>query len=54
MDDGTLSPLAGSTRDLEGRPSSVQISPDGQWLSVTLLNASAAGLGSGSSDEVVI
>ena len=54
LDDGTLSPIAGSTRDLANRPSAVQISPDGQWLVVSSINSGAAALDSGSEDEVVV
>lgn len=54
LNDGSLSPIAGSTRDLANRPSAVQISPDGQWLVVASINAGAAALASGSEDEVVV
>jgi len=54
MDDGTLTPIAGSTRDLPIRPSAVQISEDGNWLVVASINSGAAGLGSGSEDELTV
>ena len=54
MDDGTLNPIAGSTRDLPIRPSAVQISEDGNWLVVASINSGASGLGSGSEDELTV
>ena len=54
LDDGSLSPIAGSTRDLENRPSAVQFSPDGNWLVVASINSGAAALASGSEDEIVV
>ncbi|MFS4456512.1 beta-propeller fold lactonase family protein [Maribacter sp. 2304DJ31-5] len=54
LEDGTLSPIAGSTRNLANRPSAVQISPDGQWLVVASINSGAAALASGSEDELVV
>ena len=54
LDDGTLSPIAGSTRDLANRPSAVQFSPDGNWLLVASINSGASALASGSEDELVV
>ena len=54
LDDGSLTPVAGSTRDLSNRPSAVQFSPDGNFLVVTSINAGAAALASGSEDEIVV
>ncbi|MEK6151827.1 hypothetical protein WIW50_01125 [Flavobacteriaceae bacterium 3-367] len=54
LDDGSLSPIAGSTRNLANRPSAVQFSPDGNWLVVASINAGAAALASGSEDEIVV
>jgi len=54
LEDGSLSAIAGSTRDLDVRPSAVQISPDGNWLVVTSINSGAAGLESGSESEVIV
>ena len=53
-DDGKFTPIAGSTRNLENRPSAIQFSPDGSWLAVTSINAGSATLASGSEDELVI
>ncbi len=53
-EDGSLSPIAGSTRDLENRPSAIQFSPDGNWLVVASINSGAAALASGSEDELVV
>ncbi len=54
LEDGTLSPIAGSTRDLPIRPSAVQLSEDGNWLVVASINSGAAGLESGSEDEITV
>ncbi|WP_394750780.1 lactonase family protein [Spongiimicrobium salis] len=54
LNDGSLQPIAGSTRDLNNRPSAVQFSPDGNWLVVTSINSGAVALASGSEDEVVV
>ncbi len=52
--DGSLQAIAGSTRDLNNRPSAVQFSPDGNFLVVTSINAGASGLANGNEDEVVV
>ena len=54
LEDGTLSPIAGSTRDLPIRPSAVQLSEDGNWLVVAAINSGASGLASGSEDELTV
>lgn len=54
LEDGSLSPIAGSTRNLANRPSAIQFSPDGNWLVVASINAGAAALASGSEDEIVV
>jgi len=53
-DEGALSPIPGSTRNLLNRPSAVQFSPDGNWLIVASINSGAAALASGSEDELVV
>ncbi len=54
MDDGSLEPIANSTRDLANRPSAVQFSPDGNYLVAASINSGASGLGSGNEDEIVL
>ncbi|WP_394750519.1 lactonase family protein [Spongiimicrobium salis] len=54
LEDGTLSPISGSTRDLLNRPSAVQFSPDGRWLVVSSINGGAAGLASRTEDEITV
>ena len=54
MDNGDLVPIANSLRPLANRPSAVQISPDGNWLVVSSINAGAAGLTNGNQDEIVV
>ena len=51
---GRLSPLRNSRRVLENRPSSLEFSPDGRFLSITSINAGSNILPSGSNDEVTI
>ena len=51
---GRLTSLNNSRRVLENRPSSLEFSPDGRFLSVTSINAGSNQLASGSDDEVVI
>lgn len=50
----TLRPLSNSRRVLENRPSSLEFSPDGRFLSITSINAGSNQLASGSTDEVTI
>jgi 6-phosphogluconolactonase (cycloisomerase 2 family) len=54
LEDGTLSPIPGSTRNLPIRPSGVQFSPNGNWLVVGAINSGAAALASGSEDEITL
>ncbi len=53
-EDGTLSAIPGSTRNLLNRPSAVQFSPNGDFLVVSSINSGAAALASGSEDEIVV
>ena len=50
---GHLVRLPGSARLLGNRPSAIQFSPDGSYLVVSSINAGAAALASGSTDEMV-
>ncbi len=54
MIDGTLEAIPGSTRDLNNRPSSVQFSPNGEYLVVSSINSGAAGLANANEDEIVL
>ena len=51
---GSLVPIAGSTRSLGNRPSAIQFSPSGQFLVVSSINAGSSALASGSTDEMVV
>jgi len=51
---GRLRSLRLSRRVLENRPSSIEFSPDGRFLSITSINAGSNQLASGSNDEVTI
>ena len=50
---GNLVRIPGSARLLGNRPSAIQFSPDGSYLVVSSINAGAAALASGSTDELV-
>ncbi len=51
---GNLTPLRNSRRVLETRPSSLEYSPNGRFLSITSINAGSNQLASGSNDEVTL
>ena len=51
---GQLTSLSNSRRVLENRPSSLEFSPDGRFLSITSINAGSSQLLSGSDDEITI
>ena len=54
LDDGTMVPIAGSTRQLANRPSAIQFSPDGDFVVVASINSGSSALASGSEDELVV
>ncbi len=54
MDDGNLSPIAGSLRELANRPSAVQFSPDGNFLVVASINSGSSALASDDQNEIVV
>jgi len=54
MEDGSLTEIIGSTRNLANRPSAVQFSPDGRFLVVASINSGSSALASGSEDELVV
>lgn len=54
LDDGTLSPIAGSLRELANRPSAVQFSPNGDYLVVASINAGSSALASNDQNEIVV
>ncbi|MEL7246994.1 MAG: hypothetical protein AAFO03_01205, partial [Bacteroidota bacterium] len=54
QDDGTLTPIAGSLRDLANRPSAVQFSPNGDYLVVASINAGSSALASNDENEIVV
>jgi len=51
LDDGTFQSAGGSV-NLDNRPSAVHISPDGAYAIVTSINAGAAGLDEGATDNI--
>ena len=54
FESGDLTPIAGSLRELDNRPSAVRFSPDGDQLLITSINAGSAALASGNDDSVVV
>lgn len=50
---GQLKPIQHSTRQLGGRPSAIQFSPDGSRIVVAMINSGSISLASDSQDEVV-
>lgn len=54
LDDGSLSPIGGSLRELANRPSAVQFSPDGNYLVVSSINAGSSALATADEDEIVV
>lgn len=53
-DQGLLSAIAGSTRNLGNRPSDVRFSPSGDHLLISSINAGSSALASGSTDDLVV
>lgn len=54
FEDGDLTPIAGSRRELDNRPAALRFSPDGDHLLITSINAGSAALASGNDDEIVV
>ncbi len=53
FDSGVLTPIPGSLRELNNRPSAVRFSPDGDTLLVASINAGSNQLASGDEDSMV-
>ena len=54
FEDGNLTAIPGSLRELDNRPSAVRFTPDGEFLAVTSINAGSAALASGNNDSIVV
>lgn len=54
FENGDLTPISGSRRDLKNRPAAVRFTPDGNYLLVTSINAGSASLASNDQDALVI
>jgi len=54
FENGDLTGIPGSLRELDNRPSAVRFTPDGQYLAVTSINAGSAALASGNDDSIVV
>jgi len=54
FENGDLTPIPGSGRNLENRPAAVRFSPDGNHLLITSINAGSAALATGNEDSVVV
>ena len=54
FEDGDLTPIPGSLRELDNRPSAVRFTPDGEYLAVSSINAGSASLASANEDSIVV
>ena len=54
FEDGDLTAIPGSLRELDNRPAAVRFTPDGEYLAITSINAGSAALESGNDDSIVI
>ena len=54
LDDGSLSAIPNSTRDLANRPSAVQFSPNGDFLVVASINSGSSALATLDENELVV
>ncbi len=54
FDNGDLTAIPGSLRELDNRPAAVRFSPDGTQLLITSINAGSAALASGNDDSIVV
>lgn len=54
FNDGDLTGIPGSLRELNNRPSAVRVTPDGEYLAVTSINAGSAALASQDDDSIVL
>lgn len=53
-DDGSLSAINGSLRELANRPSAVQFSPDGKFVVVSSINAGSSALATNDQNEIAV
>jgi len=54
FEDGDLTPISGSGRDLDNRPAAVRFASDGDHILITSINAGSAALASNNDDEIVV
>ncbi len=54
FDNGDLTPIPGSLRELDNRPAAVRFTPDGEYIAITSINAGSAALASGNDDSIVV
>ncbi len=54
FNNGQLTPLDGSTRDLPNRPAAIRFSPDGDYIITSSINAGSAALASANNDELTV
>ena len=54
FEDGDLTPIPGSLRELDNRPSAVRFTPDGEYLAISSINAGSAALASANEDSIVV
>lgn len=54
FENGDLTAIPGSLRELDNRPAAVRFTPDGEYLAITSINAGSAALASGNDDSIVV
>ena len=54
FENGNLTGIPGSRRELDNRPAAVRFTPDGEYIAITSINAGSAALASGNDDSIVV
>ena len=54
FENGDLTPIEGSLRELDNRPAAVRFTPDREYLAITSINAGSAALASNNDDSIVV
>ena len=54
FENGNLTGIPGSLRELDNRPAAVRFTPDGEYLAITSINAGSAALASNNDDSIVV
>ena len=54
FEDGNLTPIPGSLRELDNRPAAVRFTSNGEYLAISSINAGSAALASANEDSIVV